>query len=149
LNWKVFGISAGLTIVVPSIILGVLATLGQDPHPASELFVFTIVISAITGIIIGECIFFVLDTLAKRRYKWIRGVSSILSGPVALLAGSLVGWQIVGPIFHSMVFEPHPGFALGHEDSLFYQGVIIECALIAGLAGLIFGAGIGQRTRRQ
>jgi len=143
MNWKAFGISAGLTIVVPSVILGMTS---HDPG-GTGIWFWSPAIPIATGIAVGECVFFVLSTLARRRYGWVCGVSSILSGLVALLAGGFLGVEM-HPVFHSVVFEPHPDFALGHEDSLFYQGLILGYAMVAGLAGLIFGAGIGQRTGR-
>lgn len=146
MNWKVLGISAGLTIVGSLVILGVIGICSHDPGVA---VIWSDAIPITTGIIIGACVFFVLDTLVKHRYKWMRGVSSILSGLIASLTGGFEGAQILGPIYHSMVFLPHPEFALGHEDILFYQGMIIVCALVAGIVGMIFGAGIGQHTRQQ
>ncbi|MCE5322664.1 hypothetical protein LLG46_05025 [bacterium] len=145
MNWKVLGISAGLTIVVPLMIVVTLGILCHDPGVAGS---WSFAIPIVTGIIVGECVFFILNTLAKRNYVFIRSLASILSGLIAFLAGGFIGMQIVYPIFHSLVFAPHPDFALNHEDFFFYQGAIIVFALVAGLVGLIFGTGIGQHKKQ-
>lgn len=70
----------------------------------------------------------------------------MLSGLLSAFAGLGVAAALVIPAFNSVVFERHPGLYTG--DAV-YLGMFILCAFVSGVVGLIFGTGLGQRTRRE